>query len=284
MSNTRRIKHLSVLLRALLAITAAVHLLALLATWATGTVAQAAPVPTSPAATPTLPAAPPVQATAPAPAAPTPAPPTIVAGPNGANVRTGPGTSFARVGYLEPGAAARVVGHYVDWWQVKYRGQPAWVYAPIVIAHDVGQVEEVIAPPTPVPSSPAVIPPPAEPAAIDEPRWVDVDLTRQVLTAYEGDTPVRSTPVSTGLPDTPTPEGQFRIWIKLRTDDMAGADYYIEDVPYVMYFYEGYGLHGVTWHGNFGHPMSHGCVNLPTPEAEWLFNWAEVGTLVNIHS
>jgi lipoprotein-anchoring transpeptidase ErfK/SrfK len=77
--------------------------------------------------------------------------------------------------------------------------------------------------------------------------------------------------------------GQFHIWIKFRYDDMAGEDYYIEDVPYVMYFHEGYGLHGVTWHGNFGHPMSHGCVNLPTSEAEWLFNWAEVGTLVNVH-
>jgi lipoprotein-anchoring transpeptidase ErfK/SrfK len=50
-----------------------------------------------------------------------------------------------------------------------------------------------------------------------------------------------------------------------------------------MYFHEGYGLHGVTWHSNSGHPMSHGCVNLPTPEAEWLFNWAEVGMLVDIH-
>ncbi|MGD2148736.1 MAG: L,D-transpeptidase, partial [Anaerolineae bacterium] len=82
----------------------------------------------------------------------------------------------------------------------------------------------------------------------------------------------------------PTPTGQYRIWIKLRYDDMAGADYYIEDVPYVMYFHEGYGLHGVTWHGNFGHPMSHGCVNLPTEEAGWLFDWAEVGTLVNIRA
>lgn len=113
--------------------------------------------------------------------------------------------------------------------------------------------------------------------------WIDVDLSEQRLTAYEVSTPVRTTLVSTGLPSTPTPVGQFRIWIKLRFDDMAGADYYIEDVPYVMYFHEGYGLHGVTWHGNFGHPMSHGCINLPTSEAAWLFNWAQVGTLVNIH-
>jgi len=137
--------------------------------------------------------------------------------------------------------------------------------------------------PTAEPSEPTPIPLPASAVAIDEGRWIDVDLSRQLLTAYEGHMPVRTTLVSTGLPKTPTPVGQFRIWIKLRTDDMAGADYYIEDVPYVMYFHGGYGLHGVTWHGNFGHPMSHGCVNLPTEEAEWLFNFADVGTLVNIH-
>jgi len=113
-------------------------------------------------------------------------------------------------------------------------------------------------------------------------RWIDVDLSEQRLTAYEASTPVRTMLVSTGLPQTPTPVGQFRIWIKLRYDDMAGEDYYIEDVPFVMYFHEGYGLHGVTWHGNFGHPMSHGCVNLPTEEAEWLYGWADVGTLVDV--
>jgi len=114
-------------------------------------------------------------------------------------------------------------------------------------------------------------------------RWIDVDLSEQHLTAYEASSLVRTMLVSTGLPQTPTPVGQFRIWIKLRYDDMAGEDYYIEDVPFVMYFHEGYGLHGVTWHGNFGHPMSHGCVNLPTAEAEWLYGWAEVGTLVIVH-
>jgi outer membrane biosynthesis protein TonB len=142
--------------------------------------------------------------------------------------------------------------------------------------------------PTPTPSpTPTRRPPTATPvpppAPVHEDRWIDVDLTRQVLTAYEGNTPVRVVVVSTGLPRTPTPTGQFRIWAKLRYDDMSGPGYYLPDVPYVMYFYGGYSLHGTYWHNNFGHPMSHGCVNLPTPEAEWLFNWAEVGTLVNIH-
>ena len=134
-----------------------------------------------------------------------------------------------------------------------------------------------------LPQEPTPIPTPASPWKAAEERWIDVDLSDQRLTAYEGDAPVHSFLVSSGLPATPTPVGQFRIWIKLRYDDMAGAGYYIEDVPFVMYFHEGYGLHGVTWHGNFGHPMSHGCVNQPTEEAEWLFDFAEVGTLVNIH-
>jgi len=144
----------------------------------------------------------------------------------------------------------------------------------------------VATPPSPGPdlAQPTPIPSPALPSTVNEERWIDVDLTQQSLMAYEGHTPVHTTLVSTGLPNTPTPVGQFRIWIKLRYDDMSGPGYYIEDVPYVMYFYEGYGLHGVTWHGNFGHPMSHGCVNLPTSEAEWLYNWADVGTLVNVHN
>lgn len=133
-----------------------------------------------------------------------------------------------------------------------------------------------------IPAGGAASPPPAPPVAGGE-RWIDIDLTAQRLTAYEGNTAVRSTLVSTGLPATPTPTGQFRIYAKYTAADMSGPGYYLPDVPYTMYFYRGYGLHGTYWHSNFGHPMSHGCVNLPTPEAQWLFNWASVGTLVNIH-
>ena len=114
-------------------------------------------------------------------------------------------------------------------------------------------------------------------------RWIDVNLSTQTVTAYEGSVPVFSAVVSTGLPNTPTPVGQFRIWTKLRYDDMSGPGYFLRDVPYVMYFYRGYGLHGTYWHDNFGTPMSHGCVNLRTTDAGWLFNWASVGTLVVTH-
>lgn len=114
-------------------------------------------------------------------------------------------------------------------------------------------------------------------------RWVDVDLAAQLVRAYEGDTLVNTFVVSTGTSRTPTVTGQFNIWIKLRTDDMSGPGYYLRDVPFVMYFYKGYGLHGTYWHNNFGTPMSHGCVNLTIEDSEWLYNFAEVGTLVNVH-
>lgn len=114
-------------------------------------------------------------------------------------------------------------------------------------------------------------------------RWIDIDLSDQMLFAYEGRSLIRSFVVSTGTWRTPTPVGQFAVWIKLRYDDMSGPGYFLPDVPYTMYFYHGYGIHGTYWHNNFGTPMSHGCVNMITEEAGWLFDWSHVGILVNIH-
>lgn len=122
-------------------------------------------------------------------------------------------------------------------------------------------------------------------------KWIEIDLSGwQTLTAWQGNTQVFSTPVSGGVAAHPTPTGVFYIQTKLRYDDMtngiAGGDdyYYLPNVPYVMYFYTGgYAIHGTYWHHNFGNPMSHGCVNLPTPAAEWMYNWAPVGTPIWIH-
>ena len=114
-------------------------------------------------------------------------------------------------------------------------------------------------------------------------RWIDVDLSEQRLFAYVGTEQIRSFVVSTGTWQHPTPVGQYHVWIKLRYTDMAGPGYYLPDVPYTMYFYSGYGIHGTYWHDNFGTPMSHGCINMITEEAGWLYNWSHVGILVNIH-
>lgn len=114
-------------------------------------------------------------------------------------------------------------------------------------------------------------------------HWLDVDLSQQRMYAYAGDTLVNSFIVSTGTWQTPTVVGNFKVWVKLRASDMSGPGYYLPDVPFVMYFYKDYGIHGTYWHNNFGTPMSHGCVNLSIPDAEWVYNFSSVGTVVNVH-
>ena len=106
-------------------------------------------------------------------------------------------------------------------------------------------------------------------------KWIEVNVSTQQITAWEGDTPVFTFIGSTGLPNTPTVVGEFNIYWKLESTLMAGADYYLPDVPYTMYFYQGYALHGAYWHNNFGQPMSHGCVNLDIADAQTIFEWAD---------
>jgi len=114
-------------------------------------------------------------------------------------------------------------------------------------------------------------------------RWIDVDLSDQMVYAYEGDTLVNSFLVSTGTSRTPTVTGRFKVYIRLRSGNMRGPGYFLPDVPYIMYFHKSYGLHGTYWHSNFGTPMSHGCVNLSIADAAWLYNWSYMGTEVNVH-
>lgn len=119
-------------------------------------------------------------------------------------------------------------------------------------------------------------------------KHIYIDLAKQLLSAYQGDTLFMQVPVATGKWH-PTPIGEFTIWEKVRATRMtggAGADYYdLPNVPYVMFFSgktapagAGFGMHGAYWHDNFGHPMSHGCVNMRTVDAQKLYNWAESGT------
>lgn len=124
---------------------------------------------------------------------------------------------------------------------------------------------------------------PSTPAGGSGGRWIDVDLSAQRVTAYQGNTALRSTLVSTGLPRTPTPTGRFYIQRKYTAVAMSGPGYYLPSVPYSMFFYAGYAIHGTYWHSNFGTPMSHGCINLPTSEAAWFYSFAPIGTPVNIH-
>lgn len=116
-------------------------------------------------------------------------------------------------------------------------------------------------------------------------KRIEVDLTNQRVYAYEGNRKVFDFLVSTGK-WAPTPTGTFRIWVKVRSQKMSGGSkalrtyYYLPNVPYVQFFYNntiakmrGFSLHGTYWHSNFGHPMSHGCVNMKTEDAAMLFDW-----------
>ncbi len=114
-------------------------------------------------------------------------------------------------------------------------------------------------------------------------RWFDINLSTQRMYAYDGDKLIKTFVVSTGLPGTPTVTGRFRIYVKYTSTLMTGPGYYLPNVPWTMYFYNGYGIHGTYWHNNFGHPMSHGCINMRNQDAEWAFGFASIGTLVNIH-
>jgi L,D-transpeptidase catalytic domain/LysM domain len=121
---------------------------------------------------------------------------------------------------------------------------------------------------------------PAAPTPVG--KSIVVSNDKQRIYAYENGQLIRSHLVSTGLPATPTVLGDYKIYVKYVADDMSGPGYFLPQVPYTMYFYQGYGIHGTYWHNSFGRQMSHGCVNLPTDEAQWFFNWAEVGTPVRV--
>lgn len=115
-------------------------------------------------------------------------------------------------------------------------------------------------------------------------KHIYVNLKTQTLSAYDGDDLFMTAKVSTGLWGW-TPTGEFTIWTKIRSTRMSGgsgADYYnLPNVPYVMYFSNaqvpasrGFGIHGAYWHNNFGHAMSHGCINMREIDVAKLYEWA----------
>lgn len=122
----------------------------------------------------------------------------------------------------------------------------------------------------------------APPAPSATGRSILVSTGDQRIYAYENGKLVHSHLVSTGRSETPTVLGDYQIYVKYAADDMSGPGYFLPQVPYTMYFYQGYAIHGTYWHNAFGRPMSHGCVNLPVDEAQWFFDFAEVGTLVRV--
>ena len=110
------------------------------------------------------------------------------------------------------------------------------------------------------------------------------------MAVYEGERMIYATLVSSGLGKWPTRPGLFQIYQKLDNHKMSGAyaadksDYYfLEDVPWIMYFDQAISFHGTYWHDGYGFRKSHGCVNLSPKDSAWLYQWAEVGTPVFVY-
>ncbi|MBI5034281.1 MAG: LysM peptidoglycan-binding domain-containing protein [Chloroflexi bacterium] len=139
-----------------------------------------------------------------------------------------------------------------------------------------------IQPPTAPVANPPTRPNPA-PAPSTTGKWIDINISKQTITAYQGSTPLKSVLVSTGVAWTPTPIGHYAIKTKIQSQAMSGPGYYLPGVPWVMYFTGAYAIHGTYWHHNFGTPMSHGCVNLTIDDAKWFYDFADIGTPVISH-
>ena len=132
-----------------------------------------------------------------------------------------------------------------------------------------------------------VDPDPTPPPGVTDDRWISVNLYEQTLAAYDQGELVFATVVSSGRNGFWTQPGTFQVWAKLQRDDMSGGVeggnyYYLEDVPWVLYFDQARALHGTYWHGKFGTPSSRGCVNLAPHDAHWIYEFSEEGSWVYV--
>lgn len=119
-------------------------------------------------------------------------------------------------------------------------------------------------------------------------KWIEVDLSRQTTTLYIGNEVVDTFLISSGKAATPTVIGEGRISRKYPMQTMTGTIngeyYYVPNIKWVSYFYGGEAFHGTYWHHNFGHPMSHGCINMTEEAAKILYDFAPIGTKVIVHA
>lgn len=134
-----------------------------------------------------------------------------------------------------------------------------------------------------------VDPDPTPPEGVEGTGWISINLYEQTLAAYQDGELVFATVASTGRRNFWTRPGLFQVKWKLERDDMTSGEpgdkdsyYYLEEVPWVLYFDQARAMHGTYWHNRFGVQTSHGCVNLSAPDAHWVFEFAEKGTWVYV--
>lgn len=197
------------------------------------------------------------------------------------NIRSAPNTEAPIVGTLNTGDRIQI---------------QSWVHGEMV--EEVNETWGEIAPGEYVYSAELAKPMPSAPLA--PPRtfsghWIDVNLTQQIITAYDGDQPAFWAVMSAGAPGTPTETGVHQIERRVADETMSSSTllmqvevpYDLTDVLYTQYFTDyGEAIHDNYWKdatSPYGVPTSHGCVGLREPDALRFWNWASVGTIVNIH-
>jgi hypothetical protein len=131
---------------------------------------------------------------------------------------------------------------------------------------------------------------PIPPEGVDSDRWIEINLFQQTMAVYEDGQLQYASLVTSGVAPLYTRPGLFQIYEKKPLETMQGATaedrsdfYYLQDVPWTMYFDEARALHAAYWRTHFGYPASHGCVNLSPTDANWIFHWAEEGDYVWVH-
>jgi len=206
------------------------------------------------------------------------------------NMRSGPGLQYPVVDRLRTGIVLRVEATTtvsadgLEWYKVIFDGEiryPERVAGNWYVAADPEAVR-VFENPGDSESVPGVV--------ASTTKRIVVNLSQEMLYAYDGDTLFMQEPISTGLELTPTPIGTFTVYKKTPSRYMQGpipgvSDQYYDlpGVPWNLYFTVGGAvIHGAYWHNKFGQPWSHGCVNLPPQEAEKLYDWAVLGTPVTV--
>jgi lipoprotein-anchoring transpeptidase ErfK/SrfK len=196
------------------------------------------------------------------------------------NVRTEPTTASEIARVLEYGEAVSVTA-WVKGEEV-FEGADMWAQIgpnEYIYSRNVGRNAPVEPPPLPA-------------DAPNSGRWIDVNLTQQLMVAYEGRDAVRTVPTTTGMAGWETPPGQYQILSRVGNETMTsgaiGAEnhYKLEDVLFTQYFTDrGHAIHFAWWRTpeTIGRPGSHGCLNLLLDDARFFWEWADIGTPVYVH-
>ena len=134
-----------------------------------------------------------------------------------------------------------------------------------------------------------VTPNPVAPKNVNGNRWIEINLQEQTMMIYDQNRLVFATLIASGVKPFYTRPGLFQIFNKKPLETMSGAFepdrsdyYYLENVPWTMYYDEDRAIHGAYWRTLFGYPQSHGCVNLSPGDSNWVYAWAKQGDWVYV--